>query len=342
MKKIYKNENKGNKLKILEEKLKSKNLTDEIEMKEMKIKDINKKLKEIKSNSLKEFVYANRVIPESWKNKLNYQGQVLELFVKDKNFLSYVGNTGNENDSNKTKSKSTKIKFKLKNNDKPISFKSKSKADVIDLNDDNYRDSIPSTRNYSTINIKNKLKRLKNKTLDEKQLNSILNELKNNYPFNDKLKELFSEKILKTIDMRNKTINIKNNNKNKSIFKAEKRRNIFRQNIFVNLIPSKTYKPRRIQSAFMKNEYKKDNNIYIKKKYNILNENILNQLESINFFGPYYSYCPPCGNRNIDFYKNLDKKKLVEIVQQIKKMRGKNNIGNITERANMNVDRIQL
>ena len=53
MKKIYKNENKGNKLKILEEKLKSKNLTDEIEMKEMKIKDINKKLKEIKSNSLK-------------------------------------------------------------------------------------------------------------------------------------------------------------------------------------------------------------------------------------------------------------------------------------------------
>ena len=92
----------------------------------------------------------------------------------------------------------------------------------------------------------------------------------------------------------------------------------------------------------MKNEYKKDNNIYIKKKYNILNENILNQLESINFFGPYYSYCPPCGNRNIDFYKNLDKKKLVEIVQQIKKMRGKNNIGNITERANMNVDTIQL
>ena len=342
MKKIYKNENKGNKLKIWEEKLKSKNLTDEIEMKEMKIKDINKKLKEIKSNSLKEFVYANRVIPESWKNKLNYQGQVLELFVKDKNFLSYVGNTGNENDSNKTKSKSNKIIYKLKNNDKPISFKSKSKKDVIDLNDDNYKDSIPSTRNYSTINIKNKLKRLKNKTLDEKQLNSILNELKNNYPFNDKLKELFSEKILKTIDMRNKTINIKNNNKNKSIFKAEKRRNIFRQNIFVNLIPSKTYKPRRIQSAFMKNEYKKDNNIFIKKKYNIQNENILNQLESINFFGPYYSYCPPCGNRNIDFYKNLDKKKLVEIVQQIKKMRGKNNIGNITERANMNVDRIQL
>ena len=68
----------------------------------------------------------------------------------------------------------------------------------------------------------------------------------------------------------------------------------------------------------------------------------MKHLESINFFGPYYSYCPPCGNRNIDFYKNLDKKKLIQIVQQIKKMRGSGSLGNMTERIQINNNNLQL
>ena len=86
----------------------------------------------------------------------------------------------------------------------------------------------------------------------------------------------------------------------------------------------------------MRNVYKKDNDLFIKKKFNIKNEIIMKHLESINFFGPYFSYCPPCGNRNVDFYKNLDKKRLIQIVQLIKKMRGHKALGNMTERLKVN------
>ena len=93
----------------------------------------------------------------------------------------------------------------------------------------------------------------------------------------------------------------------------------------------------------IKNGYKNDyNNNFVKKKFNIKDENIMKHLESIHFFGPYYSYCPPCGNRNIDFYKNLDNKKLNQIIQQIKKMRGSKILGNATERTKINKNIVQL
>ena len=155
--------------------------------------------------------------------------------------------------------------------------------------------------------------------------------------------ELFPEKSLKSIDIKNKIINNKNNNNyinnyiNQTI-RPEKRRNIFRQNIFVNLVSSKSKnmnnKPRRVKSAYyFKNENKKNDNLFIKKKYKIKDENVMKQLENINFFGPYYSYCPQCGNRNVDFYKNLDNNKLIQIVQQIKKIRGLGIYENLNDRS---------
>ena len=68
----------------------------------------------------------------------------------------------------------------------------------------------------------------------------------------------------------------------------------------------------------------------------------MKHLESINFFGPYYSYCPPCGNRNIDFYQNMDKKKLIQIVQQIKKIRGQTVFDSLSKRNIINKNKIQL
>ena len=70
-----------------------------------------------------------------------------------------------------------------------------------------------------------------------------------------------------------------------------------------------------------------DNEIF-DKKININNPTVIKYLEGINFFGPYYSYCPPCGNRNLEFYKNLEPNQCLQIIQQIKKNKGKNIILN--------------
>ena len=320
-------------LKNLDEKIKIKNLNDEIELKDIKIKENIKKLKEIKNNSLKEFVYANRTIPESWKNKLNYQNQVLEMFASDLNFLSYVGSIEAEKTQNIRQAKNTpKVKFKIRNKGGPLSYSSKNNS--CGIKEEN---SLTTSKNYSSVNMKNKLKHQKNKILNQKELNDIFDELHNNYPIKGKLNELFPERLLKTIKIKNK--NIEPSIKMKLNYpKVEKRKSTFRQNIFVSLIPQKgKSRSRRVQSAFSKNGYKSYyNKSFAKKKFNIKDENIMKHLESINFFGPYYSYCPPCGNRNIDFYKNLDNKKLIQIVQQIKKMRGSGPFGNLTERIQIN------
>lgn len=332
---MEKNEKEVNNIKNLDEKIKIKNLNDEIELKEIKIKENKKKIKEIKDNSLKEFVYSNRIIPLSWKNKIEYRNQVLEIFASDQNFLSYVGSVGPENtETIKTTINNPKFKFKIKKMQRPLSFSQK--KNIFHIKEENSL----STKNFSSINNKNKLKHQKNKTLNEKDLHSILYELKNDYPIKGKLKEIFPENLLKSINLNNKNFHntINDIELNYLKVKPKKRKDMFRQNIFVNLLPRKSkIKQRRVQSAYNKNEYKKNyNDNFVRKKLNIKDENIMKHLESIHFFGPYYSYCPPCGNRNLDFYKNLDNKKLFQIIQQIKKMRGQKILGNTRENNNKN------
>ena len=41
--------------------------------------------------TLKEFVYTNKIIPDIWKNKFNYQHDMTNLISKDKNLISYIG-----------------------------------------------------------------------------------------------------------------------------------------------------------------------------------------------------------------------------------------------------------
>jgi len=67
---------------------------DDLENKDISIKETEKQLRKIKNDSLKEFVFTNKQIPEKWKKKLNYQNDVIRILAKDNNFLYYVGRGG--------------------------------------------------------------------------------------------------------------------------------------------------------------------------------------------------------------------------------------------------------
>ena len=318
-----------------EEKIRKSNLYDEIELKNIKIKDSFHKLRDIKSNSLKDFVYSNRQIPEHWKNKLDYQNQVFELFAKDENFLLYVGNVPDEVEnieSNKSKQKIDKKKILFRNNGQE-GWQNKTENNIL-KNEKIERNNSMRIKYFSSKNSKNKQKNTKNKSIGEKEIINIFDELHNDFPIKEKLVDLFPEKAIKSIRLENNVIG----NKLKKFYpemKPEKRRNIFRQNIFVNLIPQKpknksNFISKQYQSAIFNKSHKKPstnnfmlNSEFVKKKFDIKNELVMKQLESINFYGPYYSYCPHCSNRNIDFYKNLDSQALVSLIQQIKILRGK-------------------
>ena len=124
--------------------------------------------------------------------------------------------------------------------------------------------------------------------------------------------------------------NVKQKNKFKVRFKHENidRINEFKNNIYLHLIPSQ----QRDKLDIMKKENKIFDNSFIKKQFENKNNNIMKQLESINYYGPYYSYCPPCYNRNVDYYNNLDDNKLIQIIQQIKKRR-EESILNLSEKS---------
>ena len=59
------------------------------------------------------------------------------------------------------------------------------------------------------------------------------------------------------------------------------------------------------KNEFLNNEYSNTNN-YFFKKIEITDPIKKKFLEKINYAGPYFPYCPPCANKNLQFYqKNL-------------------------------------
>ena len=224
--------------------------------------------------------------------------------------------------------------------------------------------------------MKNKSKN-KNK-LNEKAINNILEDFKTAYPIKEKLQQLYTitnyyntnkkdslneqnndikystnghltTNSLKNININSKTINnIKNNNEKNKFFTSFKnqqlfkRKNVFRQNVFNNLVSTNRYSIGRIPDSKILNL---ESNNKIKpfngtdyqsfiKKVEITNPIINKNLESINFYGPYFSHCPPCYNRNLDYYKNLEVNQCLDIIHHIKKMRMKTTLLDIKKSAN--------
>ena len=321
---------------------------DEIESNDITIKDNIEKLKLLKNDTIKQFIYTNKDIPVQWKNKLDYKKNLLRIFINDTNFLSYLG-VGNFTEV----SKSTKNKRKKQNIIKEIS-QSKTSFDIAKKSD---QEKITNSPNRSLTN-KNKYGRYKEKhNYTNKEIVGILEEFKSAYPilikekennelYNRKKEKNYEEKINKTFYNINerKSLN-KFSLPNLKLIKS-KRQNTFRQNIFTNLLPSGTNNDNIVQKLELNNnnntsrnfyqkkknkELKNRNDLYLNsnselfdKKININNPTVVKYLEGINFYGPYFSYCPPCGNKNLEFYKNLEENRCLQIIQQIKKNKGKN------------------
>ena len=215
---------------------------------------------------------------------------------------------------------------------------------------------ILSPSKLKKFNPKSKQKKFYN----DKEINNILEDFKVNYPIKQKLKELYEKTNYYTSSQKNNlnlsksrdnntTRNMLSNSfvktnknefdkdlksnrnifyktiKNQQIFK---RKNVIRQNVFNNLISNR--------ENFMSKST--DNKRYSKlkpitfsdyknfvKKLSIKNPLVDKNLENINFYGPYFSYCPPCYNKNIEYYNNLEINQCLELLHHIRKLKIKDN-----------------
>ena len=324
---------------------------DEIESNDIIIKDKIEKLKLLKNDTIKEFVYTNKDIPVQWKNKLDYKKSLLKIFIKDNNFLSYLG-IGNQ----KEIPKSTKNKEKKENE---MNIKSNEPEKInIEITESNISKENDQEKTTNTPNrTGNKFFRNKEKhNYTDKEIIGILEDFKSAYPILIKEKESSEmhiknnmknpeEKINRTYNDFTKRKYSNNINNNFSLpnlkLKSNKRQKTFRQNIFTNLLPSKpsinitpkfqgNYTSRNFYQKRLNQELKNKNDLYLNsnselfdKKIKVNNPTIMKHLEGINFYGPYFSYCPPCGNKNLEFYKNLEQNQCLQIIQQIKKNKGR-------------------
>ena len=278
---------------------------DKLEQSNIKLKKSYSQLNLIKDNIIKDMIYSHKNVPFCWKNKINYRQQVMNLIANDENFLVYLGNIGGKDTFSKNiTSNITNIK--------------KAK--------------------YDYLTKKNKITLFKNKSMNERDLFIYMTKLGKRFPIKRKLKEMFSENELKG---KNK-FNIESSSTYK-FTTSEKKINFISQNIYMQLIGKKTKnsngkKLHRSQSAIIRNYNKKylDKDNFDRKKLNIKDKYALNQLESVNYFGPYFSYCPECGIRNNNFYKNIGIDTLIDIVGQIKKNKDEDTLRALNKKRKLN------
>ena len=309
---------------------------DEIEEDSQNIHKFRKNLIDVKNSSIKEFIYTNKEIPEKWKNKITYKDDLIQLMAKDKNLLSYVGTSPSDT---------------LPNSRNNLSLKTETNFPTINNNERYKRHKSPEIQNNKITKLSNNVSNysfsktgLNKKNYNDKEVINLLDDFKSAYPIREKLEQLYvNTNYYNTNDniSRNNTFHKTSN----SMFSfhnmlTEKRQNVFRQNVFNNL--TKTDNTKKIKYNFIKDKakYSKtlfgiDHEHFIKKVE--INDPIINKnLESINYFGPYFSHCPPCRNRNLEYYRKLEPKQCLDIIHQIKKIRFKKTLMDIGKSKDTN------
>lgn len=226
----------------------------------------------------------------------------------------------------------------LKNNNMNFSHNDESK-------DDTNNKSIPKFSSNKSV--------FKLKKISSNNIISLLQEHKNRFP----ILETFKKEIT-DLNIKKKNNNDNNNNEefartlsyihtrrsnsNKESFKKvnessiKEKSQIYRQGIFNKLIP-----PNINTNLFKINNFKSKSSTDINntknEKINDIEYGALNTnkdfykriqitdpikkkfLKKINFTGPYYPYCPPCVNKNLQFYESLDRVNCLNIANFLKK-----------------------
>ena len=246
------------------------------------------------------------------ENKKNYQNLVLDIFNDDSDFLKYLGSK---------KQKENKLNL---NNDRPKTSIFEGKNRNVDINKkEKERLSFPKFTRPK--------KKLRMLLSPQAEVENIFDELKEKFPIKNKLKELFPHYNLDkdTKDKKNNYSYDKHNknkiskffgnhattSKSKYLKKMEK-------NIYNNLFSRDNKISFSNGQNIIKNnnndfEYKKKNRVKIMKK-ELNDPRIFNLLQNLNSYGPYFSYCPCCYDKNISFYKNIGRKQCISLLNYIK------------------------
>ena len=340
----------------------SKNFYEDLIKSDSRIKTNRQRLSKIKSKSIKESIYSNKIISGSWKIMLDYQPTVYKAIDKDPSFAYYLGRS--QNDNNNTKFQHA-VHLKSVNDMQSIGQKSMSsfiKKFFVE-NSEEKENLKKEQENYSMTESRKELEKVENKIMrrtllfqgrdkthfndknmliDDKLISSKLDEYRTKYDLNKYMKDIKDKK--EEDKNKKKALNIlsfqeaeerENNYKQflKTRTKSDKER-VLKSSIYYNLIA--THSNDNIKKE-NNDKYKKLNKIKLKplqtgnmflfhneefdKVIEITNPKIKRDLELINYYGPLYTHCKFCNNRNLEFYKNSEPNQTLKLLQYLKKIK---------------------
>ena len=300
----------------------------------------------------KKLTYQNDVINALIKDNtlLNYVGRVGQNNIKKS--LSNKMNTTVSfkaiNNPKKLKASHIQIFPKI-NNQKILKEKNNLKNKLYNKNKTIIIEEEDLSINDNNSIISNKKNSNKKGNIPDEDIENILEELKIAYPIKINKEEINEEENKPNNLLFSKTCNISsiliktrkgyNPFDNDYKLKIKKQKEI-RQNIFNNIIPSKN----KVNSKSMENigpnmvklrkiklnkkEEKYGPFLFLDsekfyKKTKINNPVVEKQLKNIHFSGPYYAYCPPCLNKNLEYYNHLKPKQCLKLIHLIKKLKKK-------------------
>jgi len=175
------------------------------------LKQKKNNLTKTKNFSIKESIYSNKNIPQSWRNKISYYNELYKTMSKDKFFVSYLGKGGEDVNAYSTMTQTQtqpnlnsefSLKDAIKNKNKffnTISVKSPSNANE---NSDKNKTNITTKNMFFNPNNKGgAYSKLYNQLAESRKIHNILEEFKANYPL-----------TLPTIPKLTNEINLEKNN----------------------------------------------------------------------------------------------------------------------------------
>ena len=348
----------------------SKNFYEDLINSDIHIKNSRNKLSKIKSNSIKESIYSNKLIPSTWKLMLDYRPTVYGAIDKDPSFAFYLGRSQKKN-------KNTKFQhaqqLKSVNDISSVGQKSMSsfiKNFFIEKKDESGGDGVEPTSGTGGVDSENfsgseskkdaeiekidrKLKKKKsniyhaktgysekNMLMDDKLISSKLDEYRTKYDLEKFMKEI---KKQKEEERKKKNINIpilqsieERENDYMHFLKTRTtsdKEHVLKSSIYYNLIAKHNKeegkdlnKSKKILKKINLKPLKSENiflfhNEEFDKVIEITNPKIKRDLELINYYGPLYTHCKVCNNRNLEFYKNSEPNQTLKLLQYLKKIK---------------------
>ena len=336
----------------------SKNFYEDLITSDINIKANRHILNKIKSKSIKESIYTNKKVPGSWQIMLGYQDHVYKIIDKDPAFAVYLGRSQKETDNNRF-TEAQKLRTINDSNtnfeQKPIPdfikkyLTNKDEITPRKNNESEKSSQIESKKNMVNISGEKKFQRRpsltyqrglineKNLVIDDKLISSKLDEYRTKYDLNKYMHEI---KNRRNIDKEKKMNNILTpNNKDREMnyrqflktLTQNDKEHVLKSSIYYNLISKdssnnddiklktslkkKNLKPLKPSSIFLNHNKEFD------KVIEITNPKIKRDLELINYYGPLYTHCKLCNNRNLEFYQNSEPNQTLKLLHFLKRIK---------------------